>query len=369
MGRSFAAAALLLLAAAGLLSLVERGPPTAAAAVAFPRAMRGEEWDRLEARRTLVLPAAAAEPPPEPGEPPEKRDPFLAALPARPDEVVVVLEANALRHSRLGELFVACTLRRDPRSFEEIREEIGIDVLKDVDRVAFAGETVVISGFFDRMRRDRFEEGGAFVASRYGEAATLWTPRPVSGEEEDVPPETVLGAWKDQLLVLGPDEASVRRALDQVEGRVAPEVELPDGMAYGEVYGVVPGDALRRLDRGDLGDRLAAAASRVEIHVDAMEDVAIVLNVRGEDPALVEDLSRTLGGAIAGARLEAQVRGDRKLADLLDQARVALEGEGAFSLELAVPAERLEAWFERCEPRRGGEPLPPDPGDGEGPGG
>jgi hypothetical protein len=50
------------------------------------------------------------------------------------------------------------------------------------------------------------------------------------------------------------------------------------------------------------------------------------------------------------------VRDDRPLADLLDQARVALEGEGAFSLEMAVPADRLEAWFDRCEPApRGGQ--------------
>jgi hypothetical protein len=30
-----------------------------------------------------------------------------------------------------------------------------------------------------------------------------------------------------------------------------------------------------------MADRLAAAASRIEIHVDAMEAVAVVLNVQG----------------------------------------------------------------------------------------
>jgi len=349
------AAALLLLAAAGLLALVEERPRPAAAAVEFPRTMRGPEWERLKARRTLVVAPAPGEPPPD--EPPERRDPFLAALPARPGEPVVVFEANALRHSRLGELFVACMLRRDPRTFEEIREETGLDVLKDVDRIAFAGDAVVVSGYFERLRWDRLERDGAGVGARYGEAGRIWMPRAgtAPGEGEDgAPREPVIGAWKDQLVVLGPDEESVRRALDQVEGRVAPEVALPDEMAYGEVYGVVPGEALRALAggaHGELADRLAAAASRIEIHVDAMEAVAVVLNVQGEDPALVEQLSRALGGALAGARLEAQVRDDRQLADLLDQARVALEGEGAFSLEMAVPADRLEAWFDRCEPR------------------
>jgi hypothetical protein len=353
------AAALLLLAAAGLLALVEERPRPAAAAVEFPRTMRGPEWERLKARRTLVAAPAPGEPPP-PGEPPERRDPFLAALPARPGEPVVVFEANALRHSRLGELFVACMLRRDPRTFEEIREETGLDVLKDVDRVAFAGDAVVVSGFFERMRWDLLEREGAGAKSPYGEAGRIWVRRAAAAPGEGgAPREPVIGAWKDQLVVLGPDEESVRRALDQVEGRVAPEVALPDEMAYGEVYGVVPGEALRVLAggaHGELAGRLAAAASRIEIHVDAMEAVAVVLNVQGEDPALVEELSRALGGALAGARLEAQVLDDRQLADLLDQARVALEGEGAFSLEMAVPADRLEAWFDRCEPApRGGQ--------------
>ncbi|HSN91986.1 MAG TPA: hypothetical protein VLS93_12220 [Anaeromyxobacteraceae bacterium] len=365
--RWLAAGALLLAAAAGLLALVERKPRTPAAAIEFPRTMRGPEWERMKARRTLVVAHAPGEPPPEPGEPPARRDPFLAALPARPGDAVVVFEANALRHSRLGEAFVACMLRRDPRTFDEIREETGIDVLKDVDRVAFAGEAVVVSGFFDRARWDRLEREGDLAVSRYGDAGRIWVPRPgAAATEEGVPPDPVMGVWKDQLLVLGPDEESVRLALDQVEGRAEPAVALPDEMAYGEVYGVVPGEALRRLvggAHGTLADRIAAAASRIEIHVDAMEAVAVVLNVRGEDPARVEELSRALGGALAGARLEAQVSQDRQLADLLDQARVALEGEGAFSLEMAVPADRLEGWFDRCEPPAGEEGPPDGPPD------
>jgi hypothetical protein len=118
-----------------------------------------------------------------------------------------------------------------------------------------------------------------------------------------------------------------------------------------------PGQAVQRLfapkDQA-LGARLAAAASRIELHVDAMQDVAAVVRVHGEDPAALSDLARTLGGAIAAGRLEAQASGDAKLAELLDGARVSPE-DGRFSLELALPAATLERWFEGCAGRPPGE--------------
>jgi hypothetical protein len=350
MRRWVAAAAVLLAIAAALLALGEREPRPKAAEVEFPRAMRPEEWDRMKSRRVLPVATPA---PAEPGVPeaPQRRDPFLVALPAAPGEAVIVFEANALRHSRLGELFVACMLERDPRGFERIERETGVDVLKDVDRVGFAGDAVVVSGFFDRARWSALE-GRGLVPSRYGDAATIWTARGQGGGASG----PVLGAWKDQLLVMGPDEGSVRLALDQVEGRAPAGAELPDEIAYGEVYGLVPGAALRRLAgdaRDDLAERLAAAASRVEIHVDAMRDVAAVVRVRGDDRERLSDLARALGGAIAGARLEAGAVGDDRLSELLDAARVDLGDGSSFALELALPADRLEAWFARCGPAPG----------------
>jgi hypothetical protein len=345
MRRWAVAGALFLLAAAALLWLVEDEPSPPRAAVEFPRAPRPAEVRRMEERRSLPVPLAATAPGEGGGSP--RRDPLLLALPATAADPVVVFEANALRHSRLGELFVACVLSRDADAFAELERESGIDVLKDVDRVAFAGDAMVVSGHFDRARWDALAAQG-LVPARYGDDATIWAV-PASAER---PPDTVVATWRDQLVVVAQDEARARRAIDQVEGRLEPEATLPDELAYGEVYGLVPGDALRRLGgvggADDLPSRIAAAASRVEIHVDAMRDVAAVVRVRGEDAARLDDLSRALGGAIAAARLEAMATRDERLASLLDAARVALEGERAFSLEVALPADRLEEWFSRC---------------------
>jgi hypothetical protein len=96
----------------------------------------------------------------------------------------------------------------------------------------------------------------------------------------------------------------------------------------------------------------------VELHADAMSDVAVTARVSGQDGAAIEDLARALGAALAVARVEARASGERELAELLDHARVARGGEG-FSLELALPAELLERWFAGCRERGAGPAAEP----------
>jgi hypothetical protein len=343
----------LLLLGAWLSSLAEAPRPTRVQArVSFPGSLRAPEYERMQARQTLVVPAvavAAAATPPiaGPPEPPAKRDPFLAALPARADDPVVVFEANALRHSRLGELFLQCALAKDPRTFEKIQRELGIDVLKDVDRVAFVGESVVVSGFFQRLDPEQLRKETGAWPERVGEAGVVWAE-----SSAPTPGRFAAGTWRDQIVILSSDPAVVRLAIDQLEGRVAPPaIELPDDIAYGEAYGIIPGAALRRILHGEqelLADRLAAAARRVELHADAMQDIALVARFQGgDDASALSDLARAMGGVLAGARLHAQATGDGILADLLDQASV-VSGTDSFSVQVALPIERVERWFAGC---------------------
>jgi hypothetical protein len=351
-------AAALLLGVAALLLSVADGPRPAAARAdpSFPRWLREEETRRLVARRTLPAPVSYAPAPVvslDEVVPQQLRDPFLIALPRDPGKALVVLEANALRHSRLGELFVECVVRKEGRDpFEEARREAGIDPLKDIDRVAFTPDGIILFGFLDRARLD---SSSTRVTSR-GEHGRIYSP--AMGE----PANFWLGAWGGQIIVVGKPEL-VESTLDRLDGRTpGGRVLIPEYLTYGEAYGVLPGAALQPLFRGEqaeLGRRIAEAAPQIELHADAMRDLAVVARFSGAaGPAASEDLGTALGAALAVGRVQAALSGNTSLAELLEHARVVRGMEGGFSLELALPVEVVERWFSGCGAR-----SPAEPGD------
>ncbi len=349
--RAWLIGAAVLLAATALVAVFSEGSPPAPrrAKVEFPRHLRPQEYQRMEQRAILPPPPR---PPGGPGEPPRKRDPLLSALPPDASKGVVVFEANALRHSRLGELFLGCLDEGGRTAIEGLRR-IGVDPLKDIDRVAVMPDGVAVSGFFDRVRWDQVFEGAA-GASRGGEGIVYRWPGPPEGDG------MAAAVWRNQLLLMGKDPAAVETALDRVEGRASVRPPLAEEASYGEVYGVLPGKVLEDLvpsedGSGELARRLAEVARRVELHADAMNDVSLTAKVSGDDRAALEDLAKALGAALALGRAKAQASGDRTLVELLEHARVA-RGEEGFSLELALPAETLERWFAGCR-ARGGSPA------------
>ncbi len=329
------AAILLFGAGALIMALGDRAPrPAARAEVSFPRGPRGKEYLRMQERRTLP---PVPIPGPERREPPPKRDPFLASLPRGPAKAMLVFEANALRWSRLGELFVECMVANGGHDLQDFERETGIDPLKDIDRVAVTDDGVVVSGFFDRAK---WEHGS--TPRRYGGAGVIYEGSTKSAQ--------MLGVWRNQIAVMGSEER-IKSSLDQLEGRApAGELPFPEEMAYGEAYGVIQGSALTSALPGvqsALSERFERLDPRIEIHVDAMKDLAMVARVSGADGAGIDDLGKALGAALSLGRLEARASRDEELADLLEFAQV-VPRDGKFTLELALPADRLEKWFANC---------------------
>lgn len=341
----------LLVAAAlvGLTAWLLRDPPSAPPppAPTFPRAMRPHETRRLEARRVVVKPATPAQPVarPAPAAPEVRRDPVLAALP--PSRSAMVIEANALRHSRLGELLIGC-LEGRRTALDEVRERLGVDLLEDLDRVAFAGDVTLLSGRFGKARWEEVFSG--LESTGYGSDAVIW-----GGEGHEA-----FGVWRGEMVLVGRDAATVEAAVDRLEGRAPLGAQaLDDGEAYGEVYGVFRGEDLTRLAGGEgseLARQLAEAAERVSIHVDAMNDVSLVAQVDGADDEGLDALARSLSGALSAARVKAGMEGEQVLAQLLDYAQVS-PTEGAFELDLALPASFLEDQLADCS----WVPWEPDP--------
>jgi hypothetical protein len=315
--------------------------------VDLPRHMKHEDRARAQSRR--LLPELAAVPATDgaPEQPARPRDPVLAALPSEMKRGVVVVEANAIRHSPVGELMLECLLSRDDgAAMANLKESLGFDPLEAVDRIALADDTLVISGHFgDAKWKELFPGGGR----AFGQHGTIYSP--TSGKQDD---PMRLGVWRNQVVVLADNDAQAELILDRIEGRGlhGPPV-IDESMTYGEIYGVISATQFADMlpaDQKAVADRLRGAADRIELHVDTRRDVGVVADIRGPSPADARDLGRTLGAALAVGRLKAQAEGNTELAELMELARV-MPGESDFRLELGLPLEFLQKHLQSCVDR------------------
>ncbi|MBL8955913.1 MAG: hypothetical protein JNK82_34380, partial [Myxococcaceae bacterium] len=333
------AAVLLLVAGAYLTSGGEPPKTVQFKQVKMPR--RADDEDRARAvSRVGAQPAHPEPPPPPPGAPPPRpADPMLAALPPDVKEVAVVVEANALRNSDLGEALIACFTAGAPEALGRVRDA-GFDPLTQLDRVSMFDDTLMLTGDFTGIT-------GLGGGERYGEAQ-LTTTSSRDGSER------TYGFWRGQAALIGTRE-EVKQAIDRLEGRVAAGEQpvLKSSDAYGELYGVLKpaafADALGDTEP-QLAELIRSAAKSVDLHVDAMHDVGMVADVKGMDAQRVDELRRMMGGAIAAARARAMAKGEKEAADVLDLSRVLAPEKGgdSFKLELGLPYEMVKAQLDKC---------------------
>jgi hypothetical protein len=330
-------AVLLLALSAWLMSRGDKEKPTVRPPkLEFPRHSSPEENTRNQRRRTL--PPLTA-----PDEDAEgfrrKRDPMLVALPTDPKRSAMVFEIEALKESPITKVWLDCLLARNDRdrmSFDRLKERLGIDPLEDVERVAVSSERLLLmQGSFAHARFDEAE----WSKRTYGEKGVIYENRE-SGR--------VVAMWgSDMMLASGTRDSAepVEDAIDRLES-TDPEQKsiLGDHQAYGDMYGVLSPDDLAKMlppENAALAERIQQIVERVDIHVDASDDVAMVADVGGPGGQDMEDLSKSFGAALAVGRMKAQNDGEEKLAELLDYAKVR-PGGGQFSVDMALPIEVLK---------------------------
>jgi len=223
-------------------------------------------------------------------------------------------------------------------------------VLQDLDRVAMTEDGLVLSGSFGKAHWDGIFEGRA-TRERYGDQGTFYRFAHGDGGARD----DVFATWGDQMAIVSQSEEEARAAIDRLEGRAVPNPVLTEDQSYGDIYGVLSADDVSRLlpEESDLAQRLKSAAQRVELHVDASRDVGIVADVEGPDHSQLEDLGKSIGGALSLARIDAKAEGEAELSDLLELARVHRRDDGTFTLEMAMPLEMLEKQLAWCRDRKG----------------
>jgi len=352
--------ALVLFAAAAWLMM--RGEPEQASErradkVNLPRYAQREDVERQQARRTWRPPADPDVQGKNPEEAKLPKDPLLLALPLGHDSSAMVVEANALANSPAGELMAQCFNQRTRgRGLERLRERMGIDPLKDVDRMAFWDNGAMVTGNFALLPWNKLAEGQSVKG--YGDHGTLYRPGqdglvqlPDGGSELD---GTTVGRWKDQIVFFADSEEEAKEVLDRLEGRLrAGPGSLTEDMAYGEMYGTVDAKDLGELfpeDNPELKELFLKGARRVVVHMDASGDVGLVADVQGPGGEGLADVAKSLGGALALARVKATSGGETELAELLELAKVNRRADGSFGLELAIPLELIRKRMSYCEP-------------------
>lgn len=346
--RWLALAVALFVAAAWLMSGPSRPESAVVAAardIAVPRHPTHEEFLRRNQRATIVenLPPTEADDAPTV----RRYDPLLVALPpTAPGQTVLVVEANAIRYSALGERVIGCLLQRDRKEYDEVVEKLGIDPFEDIDRIGGTDQLLTISGNFERLH---FEGLSTETTRPYGDHGQLVTEG-----------SRVIGLWKNELLLISADRQQVEAAIDRLEGRAERSTApLAEGVAYGEIYGNLSPEALLDLvpaeNRARFAEKLQGAAQQIELHVNVQEDVAMVATIRGEGGEALTDLSKSLGAALALGRLSAANGGEPDLAEVLDLAKVrppsSDHGDAELEAELVLPRALLEKHLaEVCDP-------------------
>lgn len=284
-------------------------------------------------------PSKRPTPPVQPGQPVRVReaavDPIQRAM-AFPDGGAVFVEVNAIRHSPLVESILACRKDDATEGMRQLKEQMGIDPLEDVDRMALHEEVFAASGFFDDLKVP--PEAGDPEA--YGDGAQLYrVPNP-----DDPDGATVFAKVGDGLVLLGEDEAQVKAAIDRAEGRGEAGPSLPLDVTRSEVYGRFGPELLQELLGGAAGaDPLVARVGEIvtdgTVRILVDDAVSMSLDLETSDAAAGEDLAKAIGGALAGVRAKAASEGRQDLAALLDRARVLKQEDGKFGIDVAVPGE------------------------------
>jgi hypothetical protein len=77
------------------------------------------------------------------------------------------------------------------------------------------------------------------------------------------------------------------------------------------------------------------------------DDILIVADVTGPDAQQLNELGRTIAGALSLARLHAKATGDEKLAQVLEYAKV-IPNRDDFRIELVLPAKLVESTLSPC---------------------
>ena len=268
--------------------------------------------------------------PPPPAGPARAADPMTSFVLA-PAPSVAMVSVNALLNTPLFEKVKECLPLRY-ESFVEQARSVGVDLERDVDRVATIDGGAAMSGFFEGK-----DVAGA-LASRFGPDVRTHTHRGVtvhSGPGAAVAQSRNLIVFGDPARI----DAMLDRALDPPTGGDPAEV-------YGDVYvrsdlsGVRAAAGRENESVQALLDQLAGVTVRANV----WDSVALTVEGKPRGGMSAQELARMARGAIALVRKQI-AQDDVEVAALAELAKVEA-GKDGLQVDLALPAKDL---FERLK--------------------
>jgi hypothetical protein len=291
---------------------------------------------------------------PVPGQPPRRRPLSVThaassplpppPAPARHDSIAsfalqsgggAVVQVNALFNTPLFDRLRQC-LPGDFAALDSAGKELGLDVSRDVDRIALASGGVAVSGFFAEKPIARTIAGGD-PREEYLGAAIFHRP---GGR---------CVAQMGNLLLFG--ESDDCRGL--VDRALAPTPADAADQLYGDLFLRSDLAPYRSADAPPEIRALADGLESVTLRANVWDSVALTVEGTPQPGRSLQDLAQMAQGAIAVVK--SQLDEDQvELRTLSDLANVAVKG-GRLELELALPADDL---FDRlhfpCPGRDGG---------------
>jgi hypothetical protein len=330
-----AAAAVLLLALCGGIWLWgsaaarEQRERVLAAVPAFPA--RGQDRQPRRERQPAPQQKAAAATPVAPSPPalPKRADPITSFV-LKPAPYVALVHVNALLNTPLFARIKDC----QPDAWQQMTAamaQLGIDVERDVDRLAMTVEGMAVSGFFAEKpiaQNIASHWAGMEESSHRGE--TLW-----------LSPDFGV-AQVGNLLLIGPRGSMTRlldRALDPAPASADPEDLYGDVFVRTDLTGLYGPDSRGGADDPDAVRAVLGKLSGVTLRGNVWDVVALSLDGTPRAGENTADLVRMARGAISLFRQQLDPA-DVELATLASLAKVDSSGEG-LRIDLALPVNDL----------------------------
>jgi hypothetical protein len=284
----------------------------------------GQVIVRREPNQKLPVRAQPAKAPPAPA---SRKPDRLNAFALAPGHSVSVIQVNALFNTPLFDRFHACA----PKEFGEMEKSLhdrGVDLEKDIDRIAMVPGGFAINGFFD----------GKPIAETFAHADDGNTQKhEYRGQTIYTLPNGGCASQQGNLIVVAPAgsdgcEPLIDRTLD-TSASEEQEQEL-----YGDLYAR---SDLQHVAQGESGpvEDLLNELSGVTVRANVWDDVAVSLEGTPADGDKLRDLTNMARGAVSLAKSQLG-EDDDKLQALADLAKVQSEG-GKLKVDLALPADEL----------------------------